>query len=115
MARARDGYLHSSIDGARAVLWDRLVSDIIHIRHLKHLSTSKVIAANKRGILFAFTLHDCWLLRPNVSPIECTLWTRSPKPADTTESVPSEAASPVLIETLLPMNATHRIGSVGWA
>ena len=64
MARARDGYRHSAVDGAFAGLLDEIRPEVVHIGHLNHLSTSLVFEARERRIPIVFTLHDYWLMCP---------------------------------------------------
>ena len=64
MARGRDGYRHTAVDEAFAVLLSEIQPDIVHIGHLNHLSTSLVLVARNRGIPIVFTLHDYWLMCP---------------------------------------------------
>ena len=64
MARARDGYRHTSVDDAFAGLLDGIRPDVVHIGHLNHLSTSLVFKARARRVPVVFTLHDYWLMCP---------------------------------------------------
>ena len=64
MARARDGYRHTAVDGAFASLLDDIRPEVVHIGHLNHLSTSLVFEASERRIPVVFTLHDYWLMCP---------------------------------------------------
>ena len=64
MARARDGYRHTSVDDAFADLLDGIRPDVVHIGHLNHLSTSLVFKARERRVPIVFTLHDYWLMCP---------------------------------------------------
>ena len=64
MARARDGYRHSSVDSAFMGLLHQLEPDVVHVGHLNHLSTSLPFSARDRGIPILFTLHDYWLMCP---------------------------------------------------
>ena len=64
MARARDGYRHTSVDDAFAGLLDEIRPDVVHIGHLNHLSTSLVFKARERRVPVVFTLHDYWLMCP---------------------------------------------------
>ena len=64
MARARDGYRHTSVDDAFASLLDEIRPHVVHIGHLNHLSTSLVFEAKERRIPVVFTLHDYWLMCP---------------------------------------------------
>ena len=58
MARARDGYRYPPVDTAFTDLLDLVQSEVVHIGHLNHLSTSLVVAARDRGIPVVFALHD---------------------------------------------------------
>lgn len=64
MARARDGYRHSTVDDRFADILDEINPHVVHIGHLNHLSTSLVFKAKERQIPVVFTLHDYWLMCP---------------------------------------------------
>ena len=117
MARARDGYQHSSVDDAFAGLLDDIGPDVVHIGHLNHLSTSLVFKAKERRIPVVFTLHDYWLMCPRGQFIQ--MYPENPSDVwsvcdgRTTESVPSDATCGISRATRRNTRWTFPTGRIG--